>query len=555
MATLAAVAGSVDGVQPIYQPNERWCWWELNEIFRGTTGTNKYIPKVNDYVMDSKTFTTYIVDELDPVTYIPTLREIKPANMDFSLTETDILFGVGPGTQADTYRVYLDTTVMPYRMCVDTRLRVGGSKTSYCKLFLGSTLDNTGEVISKMYDSNGVFISENVPLELAAIDSHTNYSIRVVEEFRCTKKLKDGEVVTAVFYSNTGIVVSKRQLLVENTNFIRSLNVTKKYVTGISLESPFLSPTIENQIDYPLNVPMNALNLMGVVSYSDGTTMRAPVDGTKFAMYGLEQYVSSIIGQKVNLVLRYVLGAGESAYAGVGVDGHFITEPYVLKNVNPNNSYSVKLFGYPFWVNDATGYQMRWWLFNLDRNIWFDVTQQVTYSASSGAFDPKAYGVLQRKTVSLNLRTVSNAFKAFVHVQQVEITLLNPPDAEHTPWLVSHESNTIRPAYGQDLFAKRKSATAVNLSSKITDFNEWLNRVYLHTYPLVNPATETSAITPTHFLVDYAGKVTEYPITDWNKDLNIGTGIVSKRTVSIRFVKRAVNGDLQLSIAAMIIGD
>lgn len=551
MPTIPGVVGTVDNQPPIYEPSARWCWWSIKEIFTGSTGSGKYIPKVLDFVMDPDTYTAYVVEALDPNTYVPTLVKKNPGNMDLTFSETDVLFGVGPGTQADTYRVYLDKTKTPFTLAVDTRLRVGGTMSAYCKIFRGSTVDNSGKVISKIYDSNGQYISENVPLQLAAIDSHVNYSIKVVDICKTTETMPDGEIVTAVFYDVTGAVVSKRQLMVENTSFIRDLNVSKKYVTGISLKSPFLSPSIEHQIDFPLNVPMNALNLIGVVSYSDGTTMELPCDGTKFTMFGLSQVISSIVGQKVDLVLRYALADGETAYTGV-MD-KYVTAPYTLVNVNPNNSYTVKLFGYPYWLNDAVGYQMRWWMLNLDRNLWFDVTDKVIFNANTGPFNPKAYGYLQQKSISINLKNVSGAFKPFIHTQMVEITLNNPPDNVHTSWLMSQEASVTRPAYGQDLFAKRMSDNTINLNSGIVTFDEWNSRVYLNTYPLVNPATEIIPMSPTHFVVNYNGLDTEFPITDWNVDLNVGNGITQYSTVSIRFMKRTASGDLQLAIAAMVV--
>lgn len=553
MATVPV--GSVDD-QPatISDPNGRWCWWALFEIFMGEVGEGKYVPKVKDYVMDTDTYTAHRVDAIDPVTYIPTLVRINPGNADYVFTETDVLFGVGPGTQADTYRVYVDKSKLPYTLAVDTRLRIAGTMSQYCKIFRGSVVDTeNGNVISRMYDSNGQYISENVPLELAAIDSHNNYSIKIVAVCNTLADMPDGEIVTAVLYRSDGTVVSKRQLLVENSSFIRDVNVSKKYVTGITLESPFMSPTIENQIDFPLNVPKNALNLIGVVSYSDGSTLKLPVDGTKFTMFGLSGFMSDIVGRQSKLVLSYSLSANETAFAGVGFEGNSITEPYNVEIVDPNNSYTVKLFGYPFWVDSTLGYQMRWLLLNLDRNIVFDVTGKVIFNANTGPFDPKGYGYTQQKSVSINLRDVSGAFKPFIHTQLVEIVLMREPDNVHTPWMVGTEASTTRPNYGEGLFAKKVSDTSVNLSSGIVTYAEWKQRAYLQTYPLVNKAEETTPVDPTHFTVSLNGISTTYPIEDWNVDINIGNTIPQYGTVSIQFLKRVGSSDLILSAAAMII--
>jgi hypothetical protein len=551
-STTLGVVGT-DGKVPVYEPNGRWCLWSITEIYRGLAAENTFVPKIKDYVIDPDTYTTYIVDDLDTVTLIPTLREIRPANMSFSFTETDVLFGVGPGTQSDTYRVYLDTSVLPHVLAVDERLRVGGSMTSYAKIFKGSSVGGTGEVISKTYDSAGQFVSESIGLELAAIDSHNNHTIKTVKVCHCTEQLLDGEVVTIVFYSDSGHVVSKRQLLVENTAFIRGVNRSLKYVTHISMDSPFMSPTLDKTIQYPLNIPINALNLVGTVHYSNGETLKLPVDGTKFRIFGLEQYTSTIIGQKMDLVLSYSLSPNETAYGAVGANNKMITEPYELITVNPNNSYTVKLFGYPFWVNSATGYQMRWWLFNLDRNVFFEVTNQVSFNQNTNAYDPKAYGYMQRKSVSLNLRDVSGAFKPFVHTQTVEIVLNGEPQTDATSWTMSHESNGSRPSYGRDLFAKKISATSINLGSALADLETWKTRVYKETFPLVNPNTEVGPLDPTHFAVTFNNVTTEYPISEWNTNLTVTGTVTVFSTALVRFIKRTASGDLMLSISALIV--
>lgn len=542
-----------DGGVPIYQPEARWCLWGLHEIFDGNIGLNKYIPKVNDYVIDYNNYTTYVVDALDPITLIPTLREIRPAGMSYIFNENDILFGVGPGTQADTYRVYLDKSVTPFVMAVDARLKVYGTMCSYAKIFKSTLLNSEGEVISKVYDNSGNFISNNIPLELVTIDNHTNYSSKIVSVCNTVEDLPDGEVVTVVFYSDNGHVVSKRQLLVENTSFIRSLNISQKYVSHITMDCPFISTTVENRIEFPLNIPLNALNLMGVVHYSDGSTLKIPVDGNKFKIFGLEQYVSTIVGQKINLVLSYALGTNETAYNGITVNGKYITEPYELITINPNNSYAVKLFGYPVWIDVNNGYTMNWWLFNLERNIYFDVTPYVSFAVNTGAYNPKGYGLLQRKAVNINLRDISGAFKPFVHTQLVDIILNGTPDLNATAWTVSHESVSLRPAYGEDVFATKITSNILNIACGLNTKQEWIDKIYNSTYPLINNTTELVPLEPTHFIIKYNNNTVEKTIDEWNVDVNMGIVINDYSTISIRFIKRTASGDMQLSMSAMIV--
>ena len=544
-----------DGIVPIYDPNRSWHMWSRDEIFVGADGANMYVPKVNDYVIEPETYTMFIVEFIDPVTLLPTLREIRPGNMSFSLSQTDVLFGVGPGTQSDTYRAYIDDSVEPAVMAVDSRLKIAGSLSSYAKIFKGANVSATGIVISRVYDNNNNFISDNVPLELVALENEANYSIKTISVCNTNETLLDGDLVTAVIYNDQGHVVSKRQLLIENTSFIRDINTSIKYITNISLETAFMSPTLDNTIDFPLNIPLNALNIIGVVNYSDGSVLRLPVDNSKFSIFGLEQYVSSIIGQSVDLVLSYSLGSNETAVGAVSGDGKYITENYRLVTVNPNNSYAVKLFVYPRWVSPAIGYELRWFLYNLDRNIYFDVTQHVTFSAETGPYNPKAYGFLQRKSVSVDLADVTGMFEHFIHIQSVDIVLNHEPDTSitNTPWEISHESSASRPLYGDGLYAFKVNATDINIASGITVMTEWLDRVYYRTYPLIDAITEQSAIAPSHFILSVHGLDFEFPIAQWNDNLTTNIDINEFEDVLIRFIKRTGSNDLQLAISSMIV--
>ena len=541
-----------DGMSPVYDPDARWCIWELNEIWQGASG-KKYVPKVGDYVIEKNEYITYIVDSIDPVTLIPVLREIKNNTSSGVFTSSDMLFGIGTSASPDTYRIYVDKSTTPYTMAIDSRLKVYGSMTSYCKIFKGADLGGTGQVVSMMFGPSGNFSTNNVPLELVAIDNHTNYHIKTVQPCKTTIELEDGELLTAVIYSDNGHVVSKRQLLVENTAFIRSIDVSTKYVTHISLKSPFISATNDNLIEFPVNVPTNALNLIGVVHYSDGTKLELPVDGGKFKMLGIAQYVSAIVGQELNVVLSYSLSPGEVAYTGVVSSGHYITEAYTLRTINPNYSYSVKLYAYPEWVDETNGYRLKWWLFNLDRNVKFDVTEHIQFNPATGSYNPKDYGVTQRKSVAINLKNVSAAFKNFLHTQLVDISLYGKPVDTTTAWTVSHESTISRPNYGLELNAKQVSSYVINISGGITDQEEWLNRVYKQTFPLTDVTRELEPPMPTHLQITYNGELVEVPLSVWASNLTFVNPLSIYKNVYITFIRRSGAEVTYLSQAAMLL--
>ena len=544
-----------DGVSPVYDPEGLWKIWALDEIWQGPTGpgARRFVPKVKDYVIDPELYVTWIVDHLDPVSLTPTLREIRPAGWSYTLTNEDLIFGVGPSAQLDTYRAFLNDSVTPHTMALDPRFMPKGTMASYCKVFLGTDTSDAGEVLSKVYDGSGNFVSTAVGLELVALDSHTNYAVKVVKRFNVTKKLVNAERVTAVIYADDGHVVERRQFLVENTDTIADVSASTKYISEISLESIWMSETTADQIDYPLNIPMDALNTVGVVTYSDGSTLRLPIDGGKFALLGLEGRLSTIIGQPHELVLRYRMSDTELAYASTGVNGKYITKPYRIVTLNPNNSIAVKLFGYPSWESESFGYRMRWFLMNLDRNVFFEVTNEVQYSETSGPYEPKLYGYLQRKAVSINLRDVSTAFIPFVHSQIVDIWLQEPADnSPEENWRVASESNDNSETFGIGVWGQ-KVGSKVSFKANHETLESWLDAYYYKSAPLVDPTRESRPIVPTHFVVSYGGVETEWTIDQWDKELAISTTVTPKTTAILRFIRRKVAGDLQLSYAAALI--
>lgn len=514
-----------DGKNPIYDEDIPHRIWLMDDIWLGDSAEGKYVVKPKDLVYEiiGGNTTLYRVVSVDEETLIPTLKEtiIKVDNATF--LEADILFGVGPGTQADTYRVYIDKSTSPYTLCVDQRLQVNGTMTKTAKIFKGSTVNSSGEVISMLYDNSGNFISENIPLELVAINNHDNYAIKSIPPCKTKADLVDGEIVTAVLYGDDGGVVSKRQLLVENTAFIRNRDVSVKYISHISLECGFFSENNDHLIEFPVNLPLNSINLMGVVHYSDGSTLKLPVDGNKFQLAGLNDFVSTIVGQKVELVLIYTLSDDEVAYGTIVGEKHTMTEPYELLVTDINLDLSIKLFCYPEWQSEAAGYKLKFYMFSQDRNLWENVTPLVQFDDRTEALDGKLYGYKQFKTVYLNMKDVSSTYKNYTHVQNIEVILLRKPDGRNSLWKVKSVADENLPYYGEKTFAilkKINNSYALKIDNEKNDVSEWLKSFYDVNTPMFNSLYETTYPKPTHFYLTVDGVTTKYMVErDWNKEL------------------------------------
>lgn len=548
---LYSIPAGTDGRTPIQSSGLGRLWW-INNIYLGQEGADKYIPMLKDLVFNPETLALYIVDHIDEVTFVPDLRLMNFNGLGTLLSQQDIIFGVGPGTRGDDYRAYLDKSVYPHVLAIDDRMFVPGSDAQYAKIFRSN---NAEVAISKVFNNTGVFQSANVPLEVVAITGHTNYHVKIVPPCKITEDLVSGDIITVNIYSATGHVVKVRQCIIEETTSIRDHNTTGRRIISISLESSFMSQTENNLIIYPLNVPINALNLTGVVTYNDGV-VRMPVDGTKFILHGLEQ-VSANMPEEVEMVLQYRLSPGEVSISPGGVLSNTINKPIRLR-VAPsswsthNNGYAVKLFCLPYWNPSLARYQLSWYLFDIDRSVYFDVSSIALLSSDTGAFDGNDYGNLQRKKVTITLSDVSASFNSFTHVQLVDISLFGPPNIAGTPWSVKHTSNG--PEYGSGLVATLEPSSMFKVSAGIATQSEWLDRVYRNSQPLYNPSIETNAPAPTHFVVMYGNNSATYPISEWNAALPRLSGMTQYQNVYIRFIRTFGGTEfLELSMSAMVL--
>ena len=118
----------VDGATPLYQPDGRWNVWSIHDIYRGDIGRNKFIPKVNDYVIEPETGSIYVVTDLNNVTFIP---ELSPITLKHGTSRDEIISSTN-----DNYRIYYDKSVMPYTLAVDGLLRVYSSTASFARILI-----------------------------------------------------------------------------------------------------------------------------------------------------------------------------------------------------------------------------------------------------------------------------------------------------------------------------------------------------------------------------------------------------------------------------------
>ena len=549
-------------------PNNENDFWRIEHIYQGETSPPQAVrvPNVHDIVIDTTNgYPRWLeVQHVDETTLIPTLVELASPNINKNLSDNRFL-GVGPGYQSELWRLYLDQSVVPHVFAIDSRMFIKGKDNTKYKIFKGTdTSSVTGKVISMNFNTNGELISEDLPLELVAFagtDSvNTNLAVKTPRKGWTTTSLQNGDIVTLVAYSDLGIPTSYNVLMVHNTALDRSVEASTKYVTTISIDSPFLDKTENNTLIFPMNTPRDALAMMGVISYSDGSQKRIPIDGTRLQLHGLDDYVPMKKDQTINLVLQYNLPDGELALNASTGYNRFIAVNYFARTLQVDGSYSVCLFPIPTYVSDTYGWSLRYLLYTLDRDVVYDVTNIVENGANTNAFSPKLYNETQNITVSLDLQRIDTRLKRFIHVQSFKISLLGKPTVgTTTPWLIEYETGQT-PQYGANIVAKgvKEPATGrwrLDLTCGATTQKDWLERLYYRIKPLHDKYREVKPPTPTHFVLTVADRKVTYPISAWNQVLTSEVGGKDGYGIILQWVRQDGNKVYQLGAAPVCLID
>nr|DAT15831.1 MAG TPA: hypothetical protein [Caudoviricetes sp.] len=551
-------------IVPILDRNRRHTRWDMGEIYTGgTKGRGAYVPNVGDLVSDTTdgVLTWYKVVFVDDTTLLSELVMLTDRNE--SKLHEDLWLGTGPGYTSETWRLFLDTSVVPHLILPDARARFFGDLAHSYKVFKGTdTSDARGVVISMDFNNNGELISDDIPLESVAQTSLANgekVAVKCCRKGFTTEKLPNGDIVTLVTYNAQGSPSSYSKLLIHNTSLDRKINKATKYVTTISIDSPYLDKTENNTLIFPVNMPRDALALMGVVTYSDGSVKRIPIDGTRMRLAGLEDYVP-MRTQNINMTLIYYLEEGELALnASIGKN-RFIAVKYFGRTQPVDGSYSVNLVPIPSYVSDAAGYTMRYMLYNLDRDMVYDVTSLVENGSTTAAFDPLNYGSTQQITVALDVDRVDPRMKKYRHVQSFRIALSGRPDPGNIqPWLISFEKDQ------ENLYGRNAVVRAVkdhglgrwklDVSAKANNLEEWLERLYYNTKPLVERFTEKRPPTPTHFTLYINGESVTYPVRSWNVVLDFPVGAHDGYGVVIGWIRIDGNNKYYLGCSPMCFMD
>lgn len=536
----------------VQDPNRGWRVYSRAEIFDGTaTSVGLIVPNPNDIIIDVPNTTILSVLSVDYTTGVSTLKDF---NLKDSTNVNDYDRFLSAGSDNETFRIYVDTTNIPYTLAFDTSMHTYNSDANYVRVFKGTDATINGTVISAYYNQNGDLVNDQIPLELAATVNLNNVAIKVPKVGSCNRHLNNGDTVTAVIYSATGAELGVRQCVVMNTRFIRNSSTSNRYIRGISLKTPFNSSVDPSLIEYKVNATISSANMMGIVHYSDGSDIERVIDGDKFAILGLNSLMNSFVGQRQPAILTYTLSPEESTFGTTVSSNGVITQRYDFLTVPADGAYSVKLFVFPKWLDSTRGYRLEYWLYTLDRDQAQFVTPFISLSTNSPAFDPLLYGLKQSITVSLDLHEVDPNYKHYIHEQSFDVILQRAGSSNTLPlWTMSYSygQNPLYGITGSAQLHDTGTLWTVNIGSGAATKEQWLNNIYLRALPLYNPQIETAPLQPTHIELVFKNRFYEYSVEEWNDNHYVTNDLAQGELLLIRFIKRTVNGDLMLGCAGL----
>lgn len=536
-----------------------WKVWNIDDIFTGQSSGGLHCPNVNDLIIDLDSG-TYRVTTIDVTTgrctYIPWSLPAPSQNN----VAIDQLLGVSTGQQSETWRVYIDTRQMPYSMQIDGRLHMYRSDADHYKVFLGTDTTDNGIVISAYHSPSGEYLGENIPLQHVGNDNINNFAIWAPMVGNTNRNLPDGEVVTVLLYNATGHKLSHATMLVENTTLVRRSAAGMKRVRSIGLRSPYLSDADPSALIVPINVDLRTVALTGVIKYNTGEEVEVPItmDGTgKMSLHGLRWYSPTIQSHPHKLTLSYRLSEDEYSLEHGITENGYITEAFTIKAIAADNAYSLRLYVFPTWNTPASRYDLEFWLFNVDREVYYRVPRSVVETPDNEvAFDGHDMVSRQRLKFGLKLSNVDPMFSGHRFVQSAEIALSKPGTEAGDKWQVKTDPMQEK-FFGSGVAAINRfvntNLSYLYLGNDCADMDDWFAKLYRPLNHLFDDTSEVEAPLPTHFTIHTKTREYPYTVNQWDQEFGIYNDIRPGETVYIRWTRETSTGTLQLGVTGLVV--
>lgn len=508
----------------------------------------RFLPNPKDWIVDETTKKINVVVNVDYALYTYSTEPWVPSDED----SEDIIKGTNSFLSPMMYKFYVDESKSPPTLTMDSRIAFAPGSDSI-KVFLGTDITDDGDCISG-YIRGGELVSKSIPM-------FTADNLRFPLEGVVTRPtLDDKALLTFVVHNDAGRVsVTERAQLIKTANTSKAESAAR-VVKSVSLHSPWLESPSSNLLRLPTNISLDDIALQVKVEYSD-RTVTIPLDGDRAKLVGLKSsgaydpvYLSTNVGKEIPLVFSYRLASDES-YVGPDLSGDTIVKDYRAIPEAVDGAYSLKLFVVPEWVGAATGWRLRYFLYDLRRGIPYEATAHVRAATNGGVFDPYLYNTKQKLIVQVNTKDVNSSYKDHTFPQSFYITLLNEGDNPGSNFMLGYLPNTDE--YGHQVFGTydydNVTYSTVKVDCGCSSLTEWLERVYDRIYPLYDRKMESKPLTPTHFIVTVNSHSVTLPIADWHQGITFEQNIQPGTVATIRWINKQPKDDLELGMSSMLL--
>ena len=550
----------MSNITPIADRTRMHTRWNIGDIYNGTPTGGHYVPNVDDEVW-SWSEGLFRVTAVNYENMISILERHSDRNIDSGLKDDDVLLSSKPGSPSASFRVYINTSVIPHVMNFDNFLYIYGSNSRYLKLFLGTDISSKGDVISAQFNSSGIMETENILLETVQDPDRNIRAIKTPMSGYVTHTLTDGDIVTAVVYGSDGNVLSVSKLVSVITNSVRTIDASKKQISDISLITPFLSASDNLLVEVPVNLIVESIPLTIKVTYTDGTNATYPIGDERARLHGIENFVSSEMGYTSDLVLVYTLSQGEySNLVTTNGERSFISKPYRLKTVDADSGYQVKLFVIPRWDFSENKWKLDYFLYTLDRDVVYNVTPFIEENTVSTVFDGKLFNKAQEINVAVNLSKVNSKYSNYRHTVGFTITLLQAGGniGSEGYYLLEYSNQHIVGSRATAKVNENGNVYIMDISQGLNNGGSILDNLFWNTAPLFYEFAESQPPAPTHVRIKIG--------LNWNRiipvdalknivtDIDLSQGEVRQGTlVRLEFYRQTQTGILELGTTALTI--
>lgn len=556
VAYVNTLSDTTPGDVPVYNPNGLYKEWGYPEIYFGRDkigegNLGRYVPNVGDKVFDKATG-TYIVEEVSQLLIPSLVRYREPA--EAGATDEDFLMGVGTRFPQPGYFIYVDASVSPPVLAVDSMAYIRLPSASYVRIFAGLNPLPNAEVISAWYDASGEYQDDKIPvIRLTTVDP--DVEAYVPEVGWAKREINDNEPLTMAVYDAKANVIGIATLQGRNSGMVRQSNTATKSITSIELVGPTVDVGAKT-VKIAVNALLSSLTLMCRVTYRGGKQVDRPIDGVKIRLISDTDYLPTSPGINQQAILLYNFDSTEAFDGTLQNTTRFYQDVYVIEPDASMKAYGMKLFSYPYWKGNSAGYGLRHFLQSVDRDIALDVTDKVEVATSSAVWDPLLFGVKQRMTFALDISKVDPRFADYRHTQSLAFSLLQPGSVDGgTNWQVTFENGYAD--YGDRIVANLAYVSSqvwtCGLDCGAATAEEWLERLYYRTRPMYDLSVEAGPLEPSHFILQIGGLRYRKALSAWKLPFTVQSGGTEGDLAVIHWVKEVNGVDLQLGTSGLII--